>query len=192
MLDSGAMYRAVTLLVLQEGRDPMNEADTAAAARRADIQFDFSDGQRVLLNNMDVTDQIRTVEVTRNIAPIAGNPKVRAVLVEKQQQLGKNGGIVMEGRDIGTVVFPDAELKVYMKASIKERAKRRLAQLAANRTSINLATLEQDIRHRDESDMNRQYGALKIAQDALIIDTSTLTLEDQVKLVVDEAKRRGA
>ena len=192
MLDSGAMYRAVTLMILQENLDPSDETVSAAAAELADIQFDISDRQRVLLNNIDVTDAIRTPQVTRNIAPVAANPQVRSVLVEKQRRLGEKGGVVAEGRDIGTVVFPNAQLKVFMQASIKDRARRRQAQLAANGTSMDLDSLEQEIRQRDESDMQREHGALRKANDAVILDTSRLTLEEQADIIVNEAKKRGA
>jgi cytidylate kinase len=192
MLDSGAMYRAVTLMILQQNNNPNDEAVSAAAAEQAEIKFVFADKQLVLLNNVDVTDAIRTPEVTRNIAPVAANPSVRTVLVEKQRRLGESGGVVAEGRDIGTVVFPKAELKVFMQASIKERAKRRQAQLQSNGTVIDLEELEKDIRLRDESDMQRQFGALKQAQDAIVVDTSKLALEEQVDIIVKEARKRGA
>jgi len=192
VLDSGAMYRAVTLLLLQEGNDPMDETASAEAAGKADIRFEYSNGQRVLLNGADVTEAIRTPQVTRNIAPVAANPQVRAVLVEKQRQLGEQGGIVAEGRDIGTVVFPHADLKVFMSASIRERAKRRQEQLKRNGTEMEVESLMADIRRRDESDMNRPHGALKKAEDALVLDTSELTLDEQVDIIVNEAKKRGA
>ena len=162
------------------------------AAQNAAIQFDFSSGQRVLLNGLDVTDAIRTLEVTRNIAPVAANPRVREILVEKQRRLGEKGGVVAEGRDIGTVVFPHADLKVYMRASIEARAQRRLLQLQTNGTNIDLNILQDEIRNRDVSDMQRQHGALKIAEDAVILDTSNLSLDDQVFFIVNEAKKRGA
>ncbi len=192
LLDSGAMYRAVTLLLLQQKKDPFDRAASAAAARAADIRFDFSGRKRVFLNNRDVTDKIRTPEVTRNIAPVAANPEVRAVLVEKQRSLGKDGGIVAEGRDIGTVVFPDAELKIFMVASIEERARRRQKELLEKGVQVDLEQLMREIRRRDESDIHRQYGALARASDAIILDTSTMTLEEQVAFIVDKARKRGA
>jgi len=179
-------------LVLQQNQDPQDRIASASAAKNANIQFDFSNGQRVLLNGSDVTDAIRTREVTRNIAPVAANPQVREILVRKQRRLGEKGGVVAEGRDIGTVVFPNAELKVYMQASIEARAQRRLLQLQANGANIDVEILKDDIRRRDESDMQRQHGALKIASDAVILDTSHLSLEEQVAIIVNEAKKRGA
>ena len=192
MLDSGAMYRAVTLLLLQQNQSPQDQNAAAFAAQNAAIQFDFTNGQRVLLNGSDVTDAIRTQDVTRNIAPVAANPKVRAILVKKQRSLGENGGVVAEGRDIGTVVFPNAELKVFMQASIEARAQRRLLQLQTNGENVDLDILKEDIRRRDKSDTQRQHGALKIASDALVLDTSNLSLDEQVHFIVDEAKKRGA
>ena len=176
----------------QQNNNPNDEAVSAAAAEQAEIKFVFADKQLVLLNNVDVTDAIRTPEVTRNIAPVAANPSVRTVLVEKQRRLGESGGVVAEGRDIGTVVFPKADLKVFMQASIKERAKRRQAQLQSNGTIVDLEELEKDIRLRDESDMQRQFGALKQAKDAIVVDTSKLALEEQVDIIVNEARKRGA
>jgi len=186
------MYRAVTLLLLQQNQSPQDQNAAAFAAQNAAIQFDFTNGQRVLLNGSDVTDAIRTQDVTRNIAPVAANPKVRAILVKKQRSLGENGGVVAEGRDIGTVVFPNAELKVFMQASIEARAQRRLLQLQTNGENVDLDILKEDIRRRDKSDTQRQHGALKIASDALVLDTSNLSLDEQVHFIVDEAKKRGA
>ena len=192
-LDTGAMYRSVTYLVLRNGADPENVEASLEAARAADIQFKRSaQGQRVILNGQDVTDVIRTPLVTENIAPIAANPAVRDILVEKQREIGKNGGIVAEGRDVGTVVFADAELKVFMVASINERAKRREKELRAKGIPVDVEKLAENIRIRDKSDATREHGALKMAPDALRVDTSDLTFEEQVSFIFDQAKKRGA
>lgn len=186
------MYRAVTLLMLQHNQDPQDPAASTAIARDAAFQFDFSNGRRLFVNGSDVTDAIRTREVTRNIAPVAGNPHVREILVMEQRRLGAKGGIVAEGRDIGTVVFPHAELKIYMQASIEARAQRRQLQLQTIGENIDLEILKEDIRRRDESDTRRQHGALKIAADAVVLDTSHLSLEEQANIIINEAKKRGA
>ncbi|MBN1560995.1 (d)CMP kinase [candidate division KSB1 bacterium] len=192
-LDSGAMYRSVTFLVLRDGADPHDPDASRAAAQKARFRFKRDDrGERVILNGEDVTDVIRTPLVTNNIAPVAANPAVREILVKKQRALGKNGGIVAEGRDIGTVVFCDAELKVFLMASIDERTKRRARELRARGIPVDFDRLLHDMKRRDQSDSTREHGALKIAPDAVHIDTSELTLDEQVAFVVEQARKRGA
>ncbi|MBN1464800.1 (d)CMP kinase [candidate division KSB1 bacterium] len=192
-LDSGAMYRSVTFLILRDGADPHDQNASREAAQKARFQFKRDRrGERVILNGEDVTDVIRTPLVTNNIAPVAANPAVRAILVDKQRELGKNGGIVAEGRDIGTVVFRDAELKVFLNASIDERARRRAKELRAKGIPVDFDKLLQEIRRRDRSDSTREHGALKMAPDAVQIDTSALTIDQQVAVVVEQAKIRGA
>lgn len=193
LLDTGAMYRAVTFLVLRDGGDPNDLIASSAAAQHADIQFQrHKNGQRVFLNGQDITRVIRKPLVTNNIAPVAANPKVREILVEKQREIGKNGGIVAEGRDIGTVVFAHAELKVFMIASIQERASRRAEELRGQGIPVDFEKLVEEIKLRDKSDATRQHGALKKAPEALLLDTSNMTIEQQVDFIVSEAKKRGA
>ena len=192
-LDSGAMYRAVTWSVLQNGADPFNETASKRAAENADIHFERDEtGQRVFLNGQDITEAIRTPEVTNNIAPVAANPAVRSVLAQKQKEIVAHDNIVAQGRDMGTVVFKDAELKIYMVASIKERARRRQKELHAKNIAVNFDDLVQEIEQRDKSDSNRQHGALKQAEDAVLLDTSTLTLDEQTDFIVKIARERGA
>ncbi|MBN1479400.1 (d)CMP kinase [candidate division KSB1 bacterium] len=192
-LDTGAMYRAVTFLVLRDGGDPCDLMASSVAAQHADIQFQRDKhGQHVFLNGQDVTQVIRKPLVTNNIAPVAANPAVREILVEKQRDIGKNGGIVAEGRDIGTVVFTHAELKIFMVASMQERARRRAEELREQGIPVDFERLVREIKLRDKSDSTRQHGALRKAPDALLLDTSNMTIEEQVAFIVREAQKRGA
>jgi len=192
-LDSGAMYRAVTLQALRCHIELQDEKAAAELAAQCHIEFREDESQqKVYLNGEDVSAEIRTPQVTRSIAPIAANPAVREILVEKQSYMGENGGIVAEGRDMTSVVFPDAELKVYMQASVEERAKRRFHELQAKGVDVSMQELIDDIRQRDASDSNREHGALQIVADAFVIDTSELEFDEQVHAIVKKARERGA
>ena len=178
LLDTGAMYRAVTLAAQ---RAAINEDDPhamAELARQINIAFD---GQNVLLDDEDVTEAIRTPEVSRNIYRAADNPKVRAHLVELQRQIADDADIVSEGRDQGTVAFPHADCKIYLVASSAERARRRRAELAERGVEMSLEEVlaEQDL--RDHRDTKRPIGALRKADDAHEFCTDGLTLEEVVK-----------
>ncbi len=191
-IDTGAMYRAVTLAVLRR-LDGFEAEAVRRIAEEADIQLLQKEGRRiVMLNGEDVTEAVRTPEVTQAIAPIAADEVVRTIMVRRQRELGKEGGVVAEGRDIGTVVFPDAELKVFMVASLDERAKRRAAELEAKGIKVDFQRLMEEIRRRDESDASRAHGALRRAEDALELDTTQLTIDEQVARIVQWAKERGA
>jgi len=188
-IDTGAMYRAVTLLALREGAAMEDAEALVRIAAKAEISFQQTDnGLRLFLNGEDVSDAIRTSEVTRNIKPIAANPEVRELLVEKQRRLGDYGGVVMDGRDIGTVVFPDAELKIYMEASVEARAERRLQELKRKEANASFEEIMRDLIARDESDMNRSAGPLRKADDAILIDTTALTPAEQTTRIVSLAK----
>jgi len=192
-LDTGAMYRAVTLAAYRRNLSIEDAEAMALLAGESVIDLRMQDGeQRVFLNHLDVTKEIRTPEVTQRIAPVAANAQVRKVLVRKQQQMGKDGGIVAEGRDIGTVVFPHAELKIFMLASLEARADRRVKDLMQVGIQADIEQVMEDIRRRDESDAGRKHGALLQAPDAILIDTSLLTLEEQVQRIVALAYERGA
>jgi len=179
-IDSGAMYRAVTLKVLQKGIPTTEEQRIAQLAQDADIQFKWI-GQdlRVILDGQDVTEAIRSPEVNRHINPVAANPSVREILVQKQKLMGKHGGVVMDGRDIGTVVFPDAELKIYMQASLEERAKRRYKELREKGIAVTYQEVVEEIQKRDQSDLSRPYGPLRKASDAIVLDTTHMSIQEQ-------------
>jgi cytidylate kinase len=188
-LDSGAMYRAVTLAVYERGKD-VSRSEIADIARAAKIEFK-RDGSRIYLDGHDVSREIRTEKISKAIAPIAANPLVRKVLVQKQRQLGEKKNLVAEGRDMGTVVFPNANLKIYMQASIESRARRRLLEIEKNDNS-KFDDILASIQKRDETDTLRDFGPLKRAVDALVLDTTDLTIEEQVDFVIQEAYIRGA
>ncbi|MCA6613968.1 MAG: bifunctional pantoate--beta-alanine ligase/(d)CMP kinase [Pseudanabaena sp.] len=194
-LDTGAMYRSVTLAVLREGIDLRDQEKVQAIAANSKIQL-FANPilgkpMQVLLNGEDVTTEIRTPEITAHVSIIAAQPSVREILVKQQQLIGQSGGVVMEGRDIGTHVFPDAEVKIFLTASAKERAKRRYADLIAQGQSApDLSTLEQEITERDRKDSTREFSPLVQAEDATLVDTDGLSIEEVVIAIVNlyEAK----
>ncbi|MEA2346393.1 MAG: CMP/dCMP kinase [Thermoleophilaceae bacterium] len=176
-MDSGAMYRAVALAVLNGGGDP------AERARKLTIEL----GPRVLADGQDVTEQIRSPEVSEAASRVAVEPAVRAALVEKQRELMSAGDWVAEGRDIGTVVAPDAELKVFLTASPEARAMRRADELGAD-----WRTVLRDQALRDESDRSREHSPLRAAVDAVELDTTDRTIEDVVAQIVRLAGRDRA
>lgn len=185
-LDTGAMYRAVTWLVLQSVVAVEDEVAIAEIVSKCQIEL-IPDGKqpRTLINGQDVTTAIRSLEVTANVSAIAAQWAVRQALVKQQQGFGNQGGIVAEGRDIGTTVFPDAELKIFLTASVQERAKRRLLELySQGNTDITQEQLEQDIAERDRLDSNRAISPLRKAADAVEIQTDHLTIEDVIQRVV--------
>ena len=194
-LDTGAMYRSVTLAVLREGIDLCDQDSVQAIAAKSKIQL-FANpisGQpmQVLLNGEDISTEIRMAEVTANVSAIAAQAPVRKILVKQQQLIGQSGGVVMEGRDIGTHVFPDAEIKIFLTASAQERAKRRQADLIAQgQVAPDLATLEQEIQERDRKDSTRDHAPLIQAKDATLVNTDGLTIEEVVATIVNmyEAK----
>ncbi len=190
-IDTGAMYRAITRAALDAGVD-MNDADALErVARSSKITLEIKEGQQhTFLNGRDVSGEIRTPEIDRNITPVATHPGVRRIMVEQQRQLAQNGGVVMDGRDIGTVVLPEAELKIFMEASIEARARRRLKEQANGDPSITLENIKADLARRDHADSTRADGPLKKAPDAVVIDTSNMSIEEQVETIVQLARER--
>jgi cytidylate kinase len=192
-LDSGAMYRAVTLDVLNHHIPVDDLKAVSALAESAVIDFKTAEnGQLVFLNGSDVTDLIRTPQVTAAIGPVAANPRVRAALVPIQKALGKKGGLVAEGRDMGSVVFPDADLKIFLSASLPTRANRRFQENRAKDLHVDIQEIMRTIAKRDDDDRERECSPLTIAPDAMTIDTTDLTIDQQVQRVLQEARKRGA
>lgn len=186
-IDTGAMYRAVTLAVLRSGIEP-NETNVCKMMENIEIRLEPSDGgQRTILNGEDVSDDIRLPEVTKLVSPVSAMACVRELMVAQQRELGKHGAVVMDGRDIGTVVFPQAELKVYLIATIEARAMRRTKELEAKGMLVDVKEIEQQILARDEYDSTRENSPLKKADDAIAIDTSLLTLKDQSDMIYNMA-----
>lgn len=177
-IDTGAMYRALTLKVIESNVDPNDEDSIVKLAENTRIDLIYENGNlKVILDNRDVSDKIRTPEVTSLVSVVSAHPKVRDIMVKKQRELGKDGGVVIDGRDIGTVVFPNADLKIFMTADVKERAKRRQKELKAQGFEIEIEKLIKEIEERDEFDSNREISPLKKADDAIEIDTTNLTIE---------------
>ncbi|MHC5055486.1 MAG: (d)CMP kinase [Planctomycetota bacterium] len=185
-IDTGAMYRAVTLKAVREGVDleeAAGERDEALArvAREARIGLrEGPEGQRVALDGEDVTDEIRSPELTRLVRFVARCGAAREEMVKKQRALAEAGGIVMEGRDIGTVVLPEAAVKFYLDARAQERARRRAADLERTGVEVDPARIEEEIASRDRSDRERADGPLRVADDAEVVDTTGMTFEQVV------------
>ena len=185
-IDTGAMYRAVTLKALRENIPLTNRGRLGKIARKAVIRLAGTDPkkQHVFLDGKDVTKAIRVPELTKNVFYVAQVPAVRREMVKKQRRMGQIGGAVMEGRDIGTKVFPDADSKFYFIASPKVRARRRLRELAAAGHRQNLKDVLRDILRRDRTDLRRKEGPLKRATDAILMDTSSLTIPDTIDRIL--------
>jgi pantoate ligase/cytidylate kinase len=185
-LDTGAMYRALTWFVFQSGVDLNDEPSVAELANQCEIDFQNETGSPlVFVNGQDVTQLIRTPEVTAHVSTIAAQASVREVLVKHQQNYGRRGGIVVDGRDIGTHVFPDAEVKIYLTASIQERARRRLLDLKnLGQPEVSLEELEQTIFERDRKDSTRAIAPLRKADDAIEIQSDDMTIEEVVGTIV--------
>jgi cytidylate kinase len=190
-IDTGAMYRAVALKALRLGISLEADAELEALAQltRIDLRADSVGGsQRILLDDEDVTTAIRTPEVSQAASKVAVNAGVRHVLVAEQRRAGIAGGVVMEGRDIGSVVFPEAELKIFLTASPETRANRRWREHQQKGDAIDLATTLDEIRERDKRDVGRATSPLVRAADAVVVDSTAMEPEEVAKLVVMLAK----
>ena len=186
-IDTGAMYRAVGWKATLEGLALDNEDAIAALARRADLTVE---GGIVSIDGHDVTSAIRTPEIDKAAASVARLPKVREILVERQRAYGRDGGVVMEGRDIGTVVFPDADVKIYLDASPEERARRRASDPAHTGSQAGQAAVAEAIQARDKSDTTRAVSPLTLAPDATLIDTTHMPIAAVVERVMALVRAR--
>ncbi|MDE6495664.1 MAG: (d)CMP kinase [Duncaniella sp.] len=183
-IDSGAMYRAVTLYAMRhdliDADGTVNTAGVINALPDIKIDFDVNgDSQSTVLNGENVEREIRTLAVSNHVSPIAAIPEVRHALVKMQQAMGKRKGIVMDGRDIGTVVFPDAEMKVFCDASADERARRRVAELQAKGEAVTFEEVLENVKKRDYIDENRAESPLRCAEDAVRLDNSSMSIPEQ-------------
>lgn len=189
-IDTGAMYRAVTWLVVQNGIAPSDEAAIIEVVRTAKILLkpgDKTSNQlaRVFVNGKEITKQIRTQEITKLVSPLSAIPAVRAYLVEQQRNMARQGSVVLDGRDIGTVVLPDAEVKIFLTASPEIRAQRRFRELKAmGDESVDYDTLLKDIKERDERDTNRAIAPLRMADDAVLILSDNMKIDEVVSHIV--------
>ncbi|WP_314354141.1 (d)CMP kinase [uncultured Granulicatella sp.] len=183
-LDTGAMYRVVTLAVLRNHISLEDYDAIYELVQNIDIRFSMKDGKQIVfMNKEDVTDEIRSVEVTRNVSAVSAIKEVRTRLVHLQQEIAENHSIIMDGRDIGTVVLPQAEIKIFLVASVEERAKRRFIENQEKGIEMSYEELVEDIRRRDYIDSTRKESPLRKAEDAIEIDTTTMSIEDVVKTV---------
>jgi cytidylate kinase len=192
-LDSGAMYRAVAWKALRDGvpLDSRGKLEKLAAATRIDLAR--PDGNlHVLVDGEDVTARIRSATVSQAASRVAAIPGVRVVLVEEQRRAGASGGVVMEGRDIGTVVFPRAELKIFLDASVDVRAERRRQEHLAKGELIDLPKMLEEVRERDRRDRERIVSPLVRANDAVVVDNTAMDVEESARLIVLLARNRGA
>jgi cytidylate kinase len=191
-IDTGAMYRAATYHILQENISLDNpEAIASTIAKISINQLNRNNETITFLNGVDVSSEIRSREVTNNIHTIASNREVREIMVSLQQYMGKSGNVILDGRDIGTVVFPKAPFKFFMVATAEERAKRRLLEFLEKGIHLSLDQMISEIKARDLQDEMRSVGPLKKADDAMLIDTSKLNIDEQVKLILKKVKKEN-
>jgi len=189
-LDTGAMYRAVTLKAMRAGIDLRDTQGLEGMANQTDVDIvPDPGGYRVILDGEDVTESIRSREVTRASSIVSAVPGVRRRMVEIQRRVGRRGGIVAEGRDMGSVVFPDADLKIYLDADLDTRALRRKLELESKGEDVDLDEIKRDIRMRDTYDSRRRHSPLVIPDGAIVIDTTDLSIDEQVNRVLTLVER---
>ena len=191
-VDTGAMYRAIALYLLRGGVDTADETAVSEAVKNADITIRYQDGaQQVILNGEDVSGLIRTEKVGNTASATSVYPSVRAHLLELQRSLAASQNVIMDGRDIGTCILPDAKAKIYLTASSRVRAVRRYKELTEKGTMCNLEEIEQDIIDRDYRDMHREISPLTQAADAVLLDSSAMTIDQVVDGIIAAARERG-
>ena len=193
-VDTGAMYRAMALYFLRQGTDPKDEAAITAGCREVAVTLGYEGGvQQVYLNGENVTGQIRTEEVGMMASQTSAYGPVREKLTQLQKELARTSDVIMDGRDIGTCVLPQADVKVYLTASVSVRAKRRYQELLEKGVACSLAEIEKEIEERDYRDMHREHSPLKQAEDAYYLDSSDMTLEQVVNAIIELIDgKRGA
>lgn len=192
-IDTGAMYRAVALFFLENGIKDSSDNEIDKLLDELDINIKYTDGeQRVFLNNVDVSDKLRQEEIGKLASRFSAVKSVREKLVALQRKLAKKENVIMDGRDIGTVVLPNADLKIYLSAGSKVRAKRRYLELVEKgfgKTALDEKAIENEIIKRDEADMNREISPLKKAEDAYCLDTSDMTFDEVVSKILDMVEK---
>ena len=185
-VDTGAMYRAIGLYLIRNGIRAEDNEQISARCKEAQVSIQYVDGKQVvLLNGEDVNPYIRTEEVGNMASASSANPAVRAQLLDLQRDLAAKNDVIMDGRDIGTNILPNAQVKIYLTASIEVRAKRRYNELVAKGADCDLKEIEKDIAERDERDMNREIAPLKQAEDAIFLDTSDMNIEEVKNVIID-------
>lgn len=183
-IDTGAMYRSVTWKFLQTKKN-FDEQLISDLAVKMVIEFrPEASVNRVFVDGTEVTDEIRNAEVTCNVSRVAAIGPVREAMVDQQRRMGESGGVLMDGRDIGTVVFPNADLKIFLTATVEERARRRYKELTAKGEQIDLAVLQQEIAQRDKQDSEREISPLRQADDAFLLDSSDMTIAEVAAFII--------
>lgn len=191
-LDTGAMYRALTWRALEEHIAIEDEAGLAALFGRTRMEVILAEqGQRILLDGVDATPYLRLQRVSELVSPLSAHGEIRKIMVEKQRAMAVEGGIVLDGRDIGTVVLPDAPLKIYLTASLEERTRRRLKDYAAQGIQMSFADLMQEIAARDQRDSSREHAPLLQAKDAVYLDSTALNQAQVVEMIEELCRQRG-
>lgn len=185
-MDTGAMYRAITLKIIEKGRKPKDLGVKELKRLLNNTKIELNSG-KVLLDGKDVTQEIRSQRVERYVSEISDIPEVREAMVRQQRELSKGKRIICEGRDIGTVVFPHAELKIFMDADIRERAKRRRRELG---NILPLLEVERKLKRRDEYDSKRTHSPLKKTDDAILLDTTSLSIKEEVDFLVKKVREK--
>ena len=189
-IDSGSMYRAVALCARTNGVSWDNESKLAEMTKALDFSFDWTGSVlRLRVNGDDITEQLRNEDIGNGASRVAVYPMVRSVLLEQQRTMAAHGGVVMDGRDIGSVVLPDAELKIYLDASVAERARRRTNELQTRGVVVDFVTVEREIVARDEQDKNRSTAPLIQVEDAVYVDTTSRTAENAADEIVQMAMK---
>lgn len=185
-VDTGAMFRTVAYYFLSQGKDPSDAEMVTEECEKISISIEYKDGaQHIFLDGKDVSTEIRQEEVGKNASVVAKNQAVRNRLLALQRQMAEKQDVIMDGRDIGTVVLPDAQVKIYLTASASVRAERRYKELVEKGETCNLKKIEEDIIARDEQDMNREIAPLKQAEDAVLVDSSYMTIEEVVDKIIE-------
>ena len=190
-VDTGALYRAVGLYAVRCGIDPQNADQSEAILKDMSIEMMYVKGhQRVYLNGEDVTDDLRTPQISKAASDISAHPAVRRFLLDTQRKLAAENNVIMDGRDIGTTILPDAQIKIFLTASAEDRARRRYDELIAKGEDVTYEGVLSDLKQRDYNDSHRAASPLKAADDAILIDTTGNTLEKSVEIIVNTIKSR--
>ena len=189
-IDTGAMYRAITYLAIRNNALG-NKDKIIELAANSNIDLKFENGVTCIsINREDLTNKIRTLDVNKNVSDVSKIEEVRRILVRKQRDIGsKTTGVVMEGRDIATVVFPNADIKIFLTATIDKRAKRRTKEYAENGIEIPVTEIKENLKNRDQIDSNRKVSPLVKAKDAIVVDTSYVSIEEQVNIILNKVKK---
>lgn len=192
-IDTGAMYRAIGLAAVRRGIDPTDAEGVKSILGEVEIGIKHSEsGQQIFLNGENVSEEIRLPEISVAASNVAVIPEVRIKLVELQRSLAAKEDVIMDGRDIGTYVLPDAELKIYLTASVEERAMRRLRELAEKGVDTDFEAVKADMEYRDKNDSGREFAPLKPAEDSVLLDNTDLSPDESVDRICELAKSKGA